>query len=180
MIVAFIDAYKHLFGVEPICRVLKDHDLPIAPSTYYAAKNRQASARQQSDERLLEVVLRVHRENFGVYGVRKVWHALQHEGLAVGRDRVARLMRLAGLKGMTRRRKVRTTVPVLDVVRSPDLVRLNRTFKYDFCFRESHDTLDELTDITRRFREWYNQQRPHSTLGYQTPWARLLAVGIIP
>ena len=49
-----------------------DHYVPIAPSTYYAAKKRQASARQQSDERLLEVIHRVHRENFGVYGVRKV------------------------------------------------------------------------------------------------------------
>ena len=86
MITAFIDTYKNHFGVEPICRVLKNHDLPIAPSTYYAAKNRPRSARQQSDERLLEIILRVHRENFGVYGVRKVWHALQQEGLAVGRD----------------------------------------------------------------------------------------------
>ena len=61
--VAYINAYKNLFGVEPICRVLRDHNVPIAPSTYYAAKKRQASARQQSDERLLEVIHRVHREN---------------------------------------------------------------------------------------------------------------------
>ena len=40
MIVAFIDAYKLVFGVEPICRVLRDHNLPIAPSTYYAFKKR--------------------------------------------------------------------------------------------------------------------------------------------
>lgn len=53
------------------------------------------------------------------------------------------------------------------------LERLNRTFKYDFCFRESHDTLSELTGITQRFRQWYNHQRPHSTLAYETPWARL-------
>ena len=121
--VAYINAYKNLFGVEPICRVLRDHNVPIAPSTYYAAKKRQASARQQSDERLLEVIHRVHRENFGVYGVRKVWHALQHESIDVGRDQVARLMRIAGLKGMTRRRKVRTTIPTPSGVSSPDLVR---------------------------------------------------------
>ena len=36
--VAYINAYKNLFGVEPICRVLRDHNVPIAPSTYYAAK----------------------------------------------------------------------------------------------------------------------------------------------
>ena len=65
----------------------------------------------------------MHRENFGVYGVRKVWHALQHESIDVGRDQVARLMRVAGLKGMTRRRKVRTTIPTPSGVSSPDLVR---------------------------------------------------------
>ena len=50
--------------------------VPIAPHVY-AAKKRQAFV----DERLLEVIHRVHRENFGVYGVRKVWHALQHESI---------------------------------------------------------------------------------------------------
>ena len=59
------------------------------------------------------------------------------------------------------------------------LERLNRTFKYDFCFRESHDTFDELMGITRRFRDWYNHRRPHSTLDYETPWSQLQGVGII-
>ena len=86
MIVAFIDAYKDLFGVEPICRVFRDHNLPIAPSTYYAAKTRPPSARQLSDELRLEDVKRIHRENYGVYGVRKVWHALRREGVEIGWD----------------------------------------------------------------------------------------------
>ena len=123
MIVRFIDAYKDLFGVEPICRVLRDHNLKIAPSTYYAAKSRPPSLRFLSDAERLEDIKRVHRENFGAYGVRKVWQALLHEGSKVGRDQVARLMRLACLKGVTRRRKVRTTIPSLDDVRAPDLVR---------------------------------------------------------
>lgn len=123
MIVAYIDAYKDLFGVEPICRVLRDHDLKIAPSTYYAAKARPPSARSLADAQRLEDVRRVHRENFGVYGVRKVWHALLHEGIQIGRDQVARLMRLAGLKGVTRRKRLRTTVAAPDGVRAPDLVR---------------------------------------------------------
>lgn len=118
MIVAFIDAYKRDFGVEPICRVLRDHNLPIAPSTYYAAKTRPPSARQQSDVVRLEDVKRVHRENYAVYGVRKVWHALLREGIEIGRDQVARLMRLAGLKGVTRRKNVRTTIPAPGGVRS--------------------------------------------------------------
>ena len=123
MIVAFIDAYKDLFGVEPICRVLRDHNLPIAPSTYYASKTRPPSARQQSDVVRLEDVKRVHRENYAVYGVRKVWHALLREGIEIGRDQVARLMRLAGLKGVTRRKNVRTTTFTPFDVRSPDLVQ---------------------------------------------------------
>ncbi len=123
MITTYISAYKDLFGVEPICRVLQDNDLPIAPSTYYAAKKRPRSARAQSDEPLLEIILRIHRENFGVYGVRKIWHALQHEGLDVGRYQVARLMRLAGLKGQTRRKKIRTTFQAPGAMRLPDLVQ---------------------------------------------------------
>jgi hypothetical protein len=56
VIVSYIDAYKHEFGVEPICRVLRDHDLPIAPSTYYAFRRRPRSARSLSDERLLPIM----------------------------------------------------------------------------------------------------------------------------
>ena len=123
MIVAYIDAYKAQFGVEPICRVLRDHDVPIAPSTYYAFKSRPRSARSRSDERLLEIVKDLHGENYGVYGVRKMWHALSREGLTVGRDQVGRLMRLAGVQGQSRRKRVRTTVRSASAPRSPDLVR---------------------------------------------------------
>ena len=49
MIVAFIDAHRHLHGVEPICRVLTEAGTQIAPSTYYAAKTRPPSARALSD-----------------------------------------------------------------------------------------------------------------------------------
>jgi len=77
VITTFIDAYKDLFGVEPICRVLEYHNLPIAPSTYYTAKTGPPSARHLSDEKLLEDVKWIYRENYGVYGIRKVWHALQ-------------------------------------------------------------------------------------------------------
>lgn len=128
MIIRFIDAYKDLFGVEPICRVLRDHDiLQIAPSTYYAAKTRPPSARQQSDESLLEDVKRIHGDNYNAYGVRKLWHALRREGTPVGRDQVARLMRTAGLRGRTRQRKVRTTVQAPGATRAPDLVKRDWT-----------------------------------------------------
>ena len=63
MIVAIIDAYKGTYGVEPICRFLRDHNLPIAPSAYYARKSRPRSARSLSDERLVPVLRALHRDN---------------------------------------------------------------------------------------------------------------------
>jgi putative transposase len=50
VVIAFIDDHRARFGVEPICRVLTQHDVKIAPSTYYAAKSRPPSARAVRDE----------------------------------------------------------------------------------------------------------------------------------
>ena len=90
--------------------------LPIAPSTYYAHKAREAdvslrSQRQQRDEKLRVQIQRVWDENYGVYGVRKVWHALNREGIAVARCTVARLMKQMRLRGAVRGKSVKTTVP---------------------------------------------------------------------
>ena len=63
----FIRAHRERWGVEPICRTLQ-----VAPSTYYAVVARRPSARQLSDERLKIEIARVHRDNFGVYGIEKV------------------------------------------------------------------------------------------------------------
>ncbi len=109
---AFIDAYRNRFGVEPICRVLREHNVGIAPSTYYAAKSRPPSARTQRDKWLTEKISRVHQENYGVYGASKVWAQLNRQGVPVARCTVERLMRKAGLRGVSRgHSKVRTTVP---------------------------------------------------------------------
>ena len=67
--------------------------LEVAPSTYYAAKSRPTSTRRLRDEELKVEIARVHKENFGVYGIEKVWRQLHRDGIGVGRDRVARLMR---------------------------------------------------------------------------------------
>ena len=61
--IAYIDANRDRFGVEPICQLL-----PIAPSTYHAAKNRPPSARALRDQELKVEIARVHAEHFGVYG----------------------------------------------------------------------------------------------------------------
>uniref|UniRef100_UPI0014891A8C IS3 family transposase n=1 Tax=Streptomyces gossypiisoli TaxID=2748864 RepID=UPI0014891A8C len=99
-----------MFGVEPICPVLSGHGLKIATSTYYAPKNRAPSARAVRDEELKAHISRVHADNFGGYGVRKVWRQLHREGTAAARCTVARLMRELGLEGARRGRKIRTAV----------------------------------------------------------------------
>lgn len=114
---AFIEAHASRFGVEPICRVLA-----VAPSSHYAARSRPSSARALEDARLREAIGAIHAANHGVYGVRKMWHAMRRAGWAVGRDRVARLMRELGLRGVTRTRTIRTTIPGSPEERPVDLV----------------------------------------------------------
>jgi putative transposase len=110
------------WGVEPICAVLSEHGLKIAPSTYYEALARTPSARAQRDEVLLEHIRRVHRANYSVYGARKVWLALNREGIAVARCTVERLMRTAGLVGACRGKVKKTTIADPDAQRAADLV----------------------------------------------------------
>jgi putative transposase len=117
----YIDAHRDRFGVEPICRTL-----PVAPSSYYAARSRQPSARAVSDAELGPKVLKVFNDNYRVYGVRKIWRQLRREGVVVGRDQVARLMGTLGIAGAVRGKTRRTTVADPAAVRAPDLV--NRQF----------------------------------------------------
>lgn len=121
---AFIDARRAEFGVEPICRLLQ-----VAPSTYYAAKTRPPSARAVADAALSEVITVEHAANYGVYGARKMWKHLRRVGHPVARCTVERLMREAGLRGVVRGRAKRTTIPTKDGVRAGDLV--NRAFRAD-------------------------------------------------
>lgn len=115
--IAYIDAHRERFGVEPICRVLQ-----FAPSTYWSAKRRPASARSRRDEELRVEIARVHRENFGVYGAPKIWAQLNREGIAVARCTVERLMRELGLQGAVRGRVKRTTIADDAADRPRDLV----------------------------------------------------------
>ena len=115
--IAYIHEHKDRFGVEPICRVL-----PIAPSTYYAAKNRPPSARALRDEELKAEIGRVHGEHFGVYGARKVWRQLHREGITVARCTVERLMGELGLQGVRRGKTRPTTTPDTSATRPVDLV----------------------------------------------------------
>jgi putative transposase len=115
--IAYIHEHKDRFGVEPICRVL-----PIAPSTYYQHSKRPPSARALRDAKLKAEIARVHAENFGVYGARKVWRQLHREGITVARCTVERLMGELGLEGVRRGKTRRTTTPDAATVRPADLV----------------------------------------------------------
>lgn len=127
MRVAFIDAHRAEHGVEPICA-----ELLIAPATYYEAKAREANPerlppRLQRDRALVSEIRRVHEENFGVYGARKVWRQLAREEIVVARCTVERLMRSLGLEGVVRGRKCRTTIAEEGAERPLD--RVNRQFE---------------------------------------------------
>jgi putative transposase len=94
----------------------------------------QSSARRQFDAQLKIEIGRVHRDNFGVYGIEKVGRQLHREGIQVGRDRVARLMDELDLEGLVRgKRKRVTTWPAELDTRPPDLVERNFTASAPNC-----------------------------------------------
>ena len=86
MVVDYIDTHRDRvvegrpLGVEPICAVLREAGVQIAPSTYYAAKHHTPSARELRDGELTKEITRVHTENLGVYGARKVYERAQAGG----------------------------------------------------------------------------------------------------
>ncbi len=139
--VDFIDRHRGQYGVEPICA-----QLPIAPSQYYEHKARQADPerrppRVRRDEALRSQIRRVHEENFGVYGARKVWRQLGREEIVVARCTVERLMHALGLKGAVRGRKCRTTIaddgaerPLDRVNRQFEATRPNQLWVADFTY----------------------------------------------
>ena len=128
---------------EPICRVL-----PIAPSTYHTHVAQRAdleklSARPKRDMVLRPEIARVFRENFEVYGARKVWRQLQREGVNVDRCTVERQMQSRGLQGVIRGKSVRTTIS--DKTVPWPLDHVNRQFnapypnRADFKRSSQHD-----------------------------------------
>jgi transposase InsO family protein len=123
--VAFLDTHRATYGVEPICA-----ELPIAPSTYYEQKAREADPtrvphRAQRDAPLRPEIDRVWRTHRRVYGAKKVWKQLNREGTPVARCTIARLMRGMGLRGVVRGRRVKTTIPAVVAERPRDLVERN-------------------------------------------------------
>ncbi len=86
--IRFIDEHRDQFGVEAICRVLRAAVRGFtSPSRgYRAAKRRLPSARRLRDELLVPEISRLHAENYGVYGRRKMYALLRRQGWDIGRD----------------------------------------------------------------------------------------------
>jgi putative transposase len=153
VMVAFIDSVKERFGVEPVCRVLSQFVCKIAPSTYYAAKSRPASARARRDEKIKEVLLAIWNDpdrGRELLGARKMWRMMHRlhitvDGRAVARCTIERLMRDLGLIGVRRGDSFyKTTVADPDAERAPDLVGRrftaaapNRLWVVDFTYLDT-------------------------------------------
>jgi len=138
--VEFIDDNRGEFGVEPICTTLQ-----VAPSTYYDNKKRPLSARAIRDAMMMQILLALFVANRKVYGAHKLWKAAGRAGHVIGRDQTARLMRQMGIRGVSRKRKVRTTVPDDSAVRPADLVE--RDFTAD---RPNRLWVTDLTYVSTR------------------------------
>ena len=96
--------------------------LGVSPSGYYAWRTRERSARKASDEALSARVRAIHERSRGTYGAPRIHAELAAEGTPVSRKRVARVMREAGLAGVSRRKGPRTTRRDPQARPAPDLV----------------------------------------------------------
>lgn len=94
-----IHQYRSQYPIEMMCRVLA-----VSRGGYYAWRGREPSARAVADVDLQVRIAASHRRSRGTYGSPRILRDLQDEGIAISRKRVARLLRAAGLRGVTRRR----------------------------------------------------------------------------
>jgi hypothetical protein len=170
--IAYIDRHKDRYGVEPICRLL-----PIAPSTYYARKQRPPSARAVRDARLKAEIRRVYDDNFGVYGARKVWRQLHREGIPVARCTVERLMGELGLVGVRRGKPRRTTTPDTTTARPADLVerdfsasRPNRLWVADLTYVATWSGFVYVALVIDAFSRFLVAGRPRGRCVPIWPW----------
>lgn len=97
---AFIAEHEGEFEVKIMCRVLE-----VSVSGYYAWRKRPASARAQANRELVEHIRRLHADSRQTYGSRRIHAALRQQGIGCNHKRVARLMRLHGIRGCDRRKR---------------------------------------------------------------------------
>ena len=109
-----------MYTVATMCRVLA-----VSASGYYAWRQRPPSARARADAELTARISAIHQYSRGTYGTPRIHEELLAAGIHLGRKRVARLMKAAGLWGVSRRKWVTTTVRERGARPAPDLVERN-------------------------------------------------------
>jgi putative transposase len=97
--------------------------LGVSPSGYWAWRKRQPSQRAVANAQLTQQIAGIHRSSRGTYGVPRVHAELRAAGQPCGHNRIARLMRQAGLTGCHRRRILQTTRRDPEAELAPDLVQ---------------------------------------------------------
>ncbi|MGN6251061.1 MAG: IS3 family transposase [Marmoricola sp.] len=143
VLIDFIADFKEEFGVEPICRVLAEHGIQVAPSTFYDTIARQPSKQQVRDAELVALIEaeRSRQKLIARFGARKMWLHLRGKGHDVARCTIERLYREQGWVGALRLKKVRTTIGDPAAERPTDLVdrqfwasRPNQLWVADFTY----------------------------------------------
>jgi putative transposase len=185
--------HRDRFGVEPVCAALD-----FAASTYWAAKKRERepSARELRDEFLKVEITKVWiGEGKEVYGARKVWLALNREGVAVARCTVERLMREMGIRGVSpKRKRPRTTEPGAEADRPDDLLQRdftatgpNQRWVADITYVDTEEgwvyTAFVLDLFSRRIVGWQVADHLHADLALDALemaiWSRQAGEGLI-
>ena len=110
------------YPIVTMCRILE-----VSTSGYYAWRTRASAPRAQQDARLTERIREIHVRSDRTYGAPRIHAELAAEGVRVGRKRVARLMRVADLRGVSRRKSPRTTRREPTALPAPDLVERDFT-----------------------------------------------------
>ena len=116
-----IHEFRSQYPIDLMCRVLE-----VSRGGYYAWRRRGPSARAVGDLQLQVRIAASHRRSHGTYGSPRIVKDLQDEGFGIGRKRVARLLRAARLRGVTRRRFRVTTDSTHGFPVAPNL--LNQAF----------------------------------------------------
>jgi putative transposase len=112
-----VRAHQEQYPISTMCHVLE-----VSTSGYYAWLKRPLSRRAQEDEALTKRIRQIHSYSKGTYGAPRIHAALAQDGRHVGCKRVARLMRAAGLRGVSRRKRYNTTQRQANARPAPDLV----------------------------------------------------------
>ncbi len=100
-----IETRREQYPIRMMCRLLQ-----VSKSAYYSWRTRPESKRAKTDRELIPVIKRLHNESGGIYGSPKIKSSLKDEGYHCGRHKVARLMRLIGLRGCPKKRFKVTTI----------------------------------------------------------------------